>query len=224
MAVEEAKTSLQCRQRLKEKLDSCFARKDDPDPRKRFARAGVTREIFEQDRLEHLLRLLYQDNADVSDSSVPNNLQGIVEKIRGSADSTCRYNNVLAILLYSQCTDRSMMNFVECLLRGRPPEPISDSDLPLTQSAAHEAFGKEDGLKFWGQQYPFCPIILKEREEVRYVDHREACPGPFLERPKKIGQGAYAIVYSVKIEKGHLINDQGVNDVGTCPFKSRFAI
>lgn len=212
MAVEGAKTLRECRQLLKEKLDNCFARNDDSDPRNRFARRGVTREIFEQDRLEHFLRLLSKDRADVLHSMVPANLKSIAAKIRGDKDSPRCYNNVLAILFYSECKEESLVKFVECLLGGIPSEPISDYDLPLAESTACKAFGDDDGLKFWKHQYPFCPVILKEQDEVKYV---ASCPRPFLEKPKEIGRGAYAIVYRVTIEKGHLVNDQGVNDVNT---------
>ena len=46
-------------------------------------------------------------------------------------------------------------------------------------------------------------------------------PCPFLEEPEKIGQGAYAIVYKVRIEKGHLTNHKGVNEVGPSPHDGR---
>ena len=212
MAVEGAKTLRECRQLLKEKLDNCFVRNDDPDPRNRFARRGVTREIFEQDRLEHFLRLLCKDSAEVPHSVVSANLKSIAAKIRGPIDSPTCYNNVLATLFYSQCQDESLIHFVECLLNETPSEPTSDSDLPLAKSTTCKAFGNDDGLKFWEQQYLFCRVVLKERDEVVYG---ASCPRPFPEEPKQIGQGAYAIVYRVRIEKGHLINDQGVNDVST---------
>lgn len=212
MAVEGAKTLLECRQLFKEKLGDCFARNDGSDPRNRFARRGVTREIFEQDRLEHFLQLLCQDSANVPHSVVSANLKSIAAKIRGATDSPPCYNNVLAILFYAQCKDESLVHFVECLLSETPSKPTSDCDLPLERSTACKAFGNDDGLKFWEQQYLFCPVILKEQDEVRYV---ALCPRPFLEEPQEIGRGTYAIVYKVRIEKGHLINDQGVNDVST---------
>lgn len=217
MAVEAAETLLQCRQLLKEKLDRCFARKDDLDPQKRFARRGVTREIFEQERLEGFFRLLYKDSNDVSQRGVPSSLEFIAKKIRGSDDSSRCSNNFLAILLYSQCKNQSLMDFIQYLLQEAPSKPIFDCDLPLTKSTACEAFGNDDGHNFWEHQFLFCPVILTEQDEVRYVDHMQSCPRPFLEEPKKIGQGAYAVVYKVKIEKGHLINDQGVNNVGPFP-------
>lgn len=214
MAVEGAETLLECRQRLKEKLDGCFARKDDLDPQKRFARRGVTREIFEQDRLEHFLRLLYRDNSDVLHRVDSTSLQSVAKKIRGSEDSPHCCNNVLAILLYSQCKSQTMLDYTQRLLHESPLSLTYDCHLPLERSTACEAFGNDDGHNFWEHQFLFCPVILKERDEVRYVDHKQSCPRPFLEEPKKIGQGAYAVVYRVRIERGHLINDQGANDVG----------
>ena len=221
MSVEGATTLPQCRQRLKEKLESCFARKDDLDPRKRFARRGVTREVFEQDRLEYFLRLLCQDSTYVFHRMVTANLKFIAEKIRGYADSPPRYNNVLATLIYAQCTDQPLRNFVESLLHERSSKPAFDSDLPFAKPAACQTFGKDDRHSFWEHQFLFCPVVLKERDQVRYVDHKQSCPRPFLEEPEKTGQGAYAIVYKVRIEKGHLTNDQGVNEVGPSPPNDR---
>ena len=193
------------RQHLKEKLDSCFTRKDDKEPGKRFARRGVTREIFEKERLFKLLQLLIHDRK----AADPN---FVVDKIRGSVGSPC-YNNVLAILLYSRCKDETLEEFVDYLLSETSSDPVSDSELPITLDAACKAFGKDDGSKFWEDQYLFSPIVLKEGDEVTYTGHRMSCPAPFVEERKFIGQGAYAIVYKVRIEKGHLMNEQGANDV-----------
>lgn len=214
MAFQGAETLIVCRQRLKETLDGCFARRDDLDPRKRFARRGVTREIFDKDRLEHFLQLLCRDRIDALHWVDPASLQSLTKKIRGSEDSPRCCNNVLAILLYSQCKDQTLLDFIQRLLHERPLNPTYDCDLPLERSTAREAFGNVDGHNFWEHQFLFCPVILKEQDEVRYVDHKQSCPRPFLEEPKKIGQGAYAVVYRVRIEKGHLINDKGANDVG----------
>ena len=220
MAIEEAQTLVECRKGLKERLDSCFTRKDDENPQKRFARRGITREIFEEKRLERLIWLLYHDSPDTSYSKVPADPKSTAKKIRGS-DASPHCNNALAILLYSECKNESIMGFIECLLLIRRSKPTFDSDLPLTKAAACEAFGTDDGPKFWERQYLFCPVILEERKEVRYVDHRDSCPCPWLDDPKEIGRGAYAIVYRVKIEKGHLINDQGANDVRPSPSNER---
>ena len=219
MAVEGAKTLDECRQRLKEKLDHCFVRNDDDEPTKRFARRGVTREIFEQDRLDHLILLLYQDSTNTSHREASDSRESITKKIRGSQGSRsppcC---NFLAILIYSECKDQTLMRFIEHLPDGSSSSPtFDDSTLPLKSSEACDAFGEVDGHKFWIQQYLFCPVVLKERDEAIYVDHKKACPRPFVEEPKEIGQGAYAIVYRVVIEKGHLINNQGANEVGSCP-------
>ena len=161
-----------------------------------------------------LLRLLCHDSTDEFHRVVSANLKSIPKSMRGSEDSPHCCNNVLAILLYSECKDQSLRGFIESLLDGKSSKAIFDGDLPLRKSKACEAFGDDDGHKFWEHQYLFCPVILRERDEARYVDHKQSCPRPFLEEPRKIGRGAYASVYQVKIEKGHLINDQGANDVG----------
>ena len=106
-------------------------------------------------------------------------------------------------------------------MHERYSKPAFDCDLPLTKPAAFEASGKDDGHNLWEHQFLFCPVVLKERDEVRYVDHKQSCPRPFLEEPEKTGQGAYAIVYKVRIEKGRLTNDQGVNEVVQAPRNDR---
>ena len=205
MAVEEAKTLEECCRRLREKLDSCLERND--DIQKRFAPRGKTLEIFEQDRLEHLLRLLEYNGSTDSHRLV----EYTAKKIRGSEGSR-RCCNFLAVLIYSDCKRKNLVDFVELLLSEEPHRPYSDDDLPLTKDVATEHFG-EDVHTFWEHQYLFCPVILKGQEENIYKGHRQSCPLPFVKEPEKIGQGAYAIVYKVVIAKGHLTNDEGSNDV-----------
>ena len=208
MAVEEAKTLDECCRRLREKLVGCFERNDDIDPpQNRFAPRGKTLEIFEQDRLEHLLLLLLYSGS--TDSYSP--LEYIAKKIRGSEDSR-RCCNFLAVLIYSNCKRQNLIDFVECLLNEEPRRPCFDADLPLTKHAASEKFG-EDVPTFWEHQYLFCPVILKGEEENMYKDHKQSCPRPFVKEPEKIGQGAYAIVYKVVIAKGHLTKEGASNDV-----------
>ena len=55
----------------------------------------------------------------------------------------------------------------------------------------------------------FCPVILKEFDESIYVGRHQSCPLPFVEERVKIGKGSFAIVYKVKIEKGHMVNRSG---------------
>ena len=205
MAAEEATTLEECCRRLREKLDGCLERNN--DIKKRFAPRGMTLEIFEQDRLVHLLRLL--DYKAYTDSHRP--VESIAKKIRGSegARQCC---NFLAVLIYSDCTRQNLVDFVELLLSEEPHGPYSDDDLPLTKDAASEHFG-EDVHTFWEHQYIFCPVILKGQEENVYKGHKQSCPLPFVKEPENIGQGAYAVVYKVVIAKGHLTNDEGSNDV-----------
>ena len=208
MAVEEARTLEECCRRLREKLDGCFERNNDIDSlQKRFAPRGKTLEVFDQDRLKHLLLLLLDNGSTDSHRLV----ESITPKIRGSEGSRpcC---NFLAVLIYSDCKRQNLVDFVELLRSEEPHRPCSDDDLPLTRDAATEQFG-DDVHTFWEHQYLFCPVILKGQEENIYKGHRQSCPLPFVKEPEKIGQGAYAIVYKVMIAKGHLTTDEGSNDV-----------
>lgn len=190
---------------LKEKLDCCFTRGDGPDPGKRFARVGVTKQIFESQRLIHLFQLLLHTKPHQIGSEVETPPQVIADKIRGTKDSR-KFCNVLATLLYGRCDDETLLTWAESLLRKSSHEHASDDDLPLTEAEAQKAFGFENGLNFWEHQSLFCPVILEEGDESVYVDRRQLCPLPFTEEPKWKGQGSYATVYIVKIERGHLVN------------------
>ena len=198
------------RRHLKTEIDDCFIRKDDKEPQKRFASSGATREIFKMPRLFKLVRFLIPDRTEAE-------LNKIAERIRGPEGSARRcnvgYNNVLATLLYAHCEDQTLRKFVECLLLEACSNPNCDGEMPFTEARATEAFGDADGKKFCEQQYLFSPIVLEEQKEVIYTDHRNACPAPFTEEPDEIRRGAYGIVYKVTIEKGHLINEKGANDV-----------
>ena len=206
MAIEDSKTLAECRSLLKERLDGCFARIDDPDPKKRFARRGVTREIFEIDRLRHLLRLVLRRRS-VEGVEVENTVNEASEEIRGDDDKP-KYCNVLATLLYSRCTDQTLEQFVRSILATRAPNPVCDDNLPLNRAGAIGAFGNDDGQLFWVDQYLFCPVILKENGESRYIDDKAPCPMPFLEEPKVIGKGAFGTVKKVVLARGHLINER----------------
>ena len=216
--MEKMATLSECRHFLKEKLDDCFIRREDPSPGKRFAPRGVTREIFDEGRLDSLFRRLLhsESTTEIRDDSVE--LPRIVQRIRGSGDFR-KYCDVLAILLYSRCMDESLRKFSSYILEIEPSHSISDDDLPVAQEDAIQAFGNDDGHQFWGEQYVFCPVVLKEGDESLYVDKRAPCPLPFVEEPKEIGKGAYAVVKKVIIEKGHLVNERekSENEVGLSP-------
>ena len=204
MAVEEATTLEECCRRLREKLDGCLERNN--DIQKRFAPRDKTLEIFEQDRLNHLLLLLlYNGNTDSHRL-----VEYITKKIRGSEGSR-RCCNFLAVLIYSDCKPQHLIDFVELLLSKEPHRPYCDDDLPLTKEEASYHF--RDLHTFWEHQYIFCPVILKGQEENIFKEHKKMCPLPFVKKREKIGQGAYAIVYKVVIAKGHLTNHEGSNDV-----------
>ena len=210
MAADPHKSLAECRRYLKQRLDSCFIRGDDPT--KRFAPNGITREILDQRTLSHLLKLIiYSTNYQI-DAADEASLKSLVMRIRGLETSTSpRYCNVLATLLYIRCTDERLQSWAQTLSHEIAPEdqyrPISDTDLPLTKSAALKNFGHDDGQSFWAQQYLFCPIILKEFDESVYVGHKTSCRLPFGEERSKIGKGSFATVYKVKIQTGHMVNE-----------------
>ncbi len=190
---------------LKQKLDDCFTRKDAPDPSKRFARDGATKEIFETDRLLRLFSLVHFGTESVSPTQV-DFLRSLAFEIRGSNTTSSGSCNTLAALLYARCADKTLRIFGNELLDERSNRKVRDADLPLDEAEALKRFGTHDGRSFYQHQFSFCPVILKESEESIYVGTSQLCPLPFSEEPVLIGRGATAKVYKVKIERGHLVN------------------
>lgn len=208
MVVEEAESLSEYRQLLKDKLADCFTRKNDLNPNTtKFARRGITREIFEESTLEHLFGLLLQGGGFTAAPGDSVDLTRIAKNIRGTRTSLT-YCNVLATLLYSRCLDKSLQKFLSDILQIESHKPIADNDLPLTQEEACKAFGDQDGYQFWEDQYVFCPVVLKENDESIYVDNRAFCPMPFIEDPVEIGRGAYGVIRKVTIEDGYLVNER----------------
>ena len=211
MASDVSHSLAGCRSYLKQRLDDCFTRGNDSQPSKRFARNGVTREIFDQQILFQLLKLIiYQAHYEII-AKDEDFLRSLACEIRSSETKTCSgYCNILATLLYARCTDGGLKTWALSLLprssHDCPQRPVSDSDLPLTKSAAQDNFGHNDGCSFWEQQYLFCPITLTKFDESVYVDHKKSCCLPFTEERELIGKGSFALVYKVKIAKGHMVN------------------
>lgn len=193
------------RTHLKEVLDDCFTRANHEDPRKRFARRGITREKFEEQRLTHLFHLLYIAGHDKLGSKSEDQVRSIARKIRGSGGSSA-YCNILATLLYARCSDESLRTLGERVLNGRLPEGLSDNGRTMPKAELCSIFGGDDGLALWEHQSLFRPVVLKGYDENVYED--ESSPHPYVEDPVEIGRGTYAIVYKVKIEEGHLIMDK----------------
>ena len=222
MAPVDRDTLAGYRTHLKEVLDGCLTRPNNEDPSKRFARRGITREKLEEQRLIHLFRLLYIAGHDKLDSKSQDRVRSMARKIRGSGGSSA-YCNILATLLYARCSDESLKRLGEGLLDGRLREALSDDDRTLPKDKLCSIFGADDGLAVWEHQSLFRPVILMGFDENVYED--ESSPLPFGEDPVKIGGGAYAVVYKVKIEEGHLIMDKATGsayNVSSSISRSRF--
>ena len=200
----------ECRSNLKQRLDDCFTRRDDPT--KCFARNGIAREILDQQTLLHLLKLIVYPADNRFDDEDEKRLRSLAIEIRGpETESSPGYCNTLAILLYARCSDECLITWAKTLFRhvsdGTQQRPINDHDLPLTEQEILDSFGHRDVHSFWEQQFLFNPVTLKEFDESIYDGHKQFCRLPFGQERVKIGKGAYAVVYRVKIEKGHLINE-----------------
>ena len=193
------------RNHLKEVLDGCFTRADDPDPRKRFARRGITRQILEEQRLIHLFGSLYSAGNDNLDSKSKDRVISIARKIRGHGGSVA-YCNALATLLYARCSDKSLRTLGEGVLHGKLPEALSDDGRPLLKDELLDIFGEDDGLAAWEHQSLFRPVLLMVYDENIYEG--EFSPLPFVKDPEPLGSGSFAEVDKVKIEQGHLIMDK----------------
>ena len=190
------------RKHLRERLEAGFTRGG--DPHKRFARIGLTQEIFDEGRLIKLTRLVLCGQAEHGSRDV-RQLQSITHRIRGFNHRPA-FCNVLAILLYIRAHAETLERILKQIADGTSSALFSDIDLPVERDTALGVLGKEDGQDFFNGQFSFCPVVLKEGDESVYVGHRKSCPLPFCEEPTDVGEGTYAKVSKVIIEKGHFNN------------------
>lgn len=112
--------------------------------------------------------------------------------------AVCR---ILAILVYIHC-DKSTLDGFRSRFISNSSLITRDSDLPLQKPVARSLFGANLGDRFYTKQFIFCPIILKEDEEVECRDDQQWCRLPF-ENSVPLGSGSSGTVSKVTIPKGH---------------------
>lgn len=94
-----------------------------------------------------------------------------------------------------------------------------DSALPLSKARARELFGVESGERFYRKQFIFCPVILKEGEEVECKE--PWCRLPF-QQVDDLSSGSSGVVTKVIVPKGHFKSSNsmwGLNP-GVCKITS----
>ena len=192
------------RELLRQELEECLVRRDDPT--NRFAPREATGRILHKETLVHLFTLIVYGIRPNIEQTAVDCIRSLAFKVNDGSYSSPSFCNVLAILVYARCKNRTIESFLNRLLNDPLVEEISDGNLPLAKTRAISTFGIEDGLAFWSNQYPFCPVVLREYGKSVYGNGKAHCPLPFLEDPEKVGEGSYSTVFEVKVVKRHLVN------------------
>lgn len=191
----------QYRDKLREQLDKKLTQPN--ELHHRFARQGVTNEVFKE---QVIVELFNHVSSEKSDTIKPNNVTRtgeLAQKIlgsRGSREDPLSYCNVLATFVYARCNSSILEKFGDVLLDDR--RIPSDSELPVEKKAWKDCGIDEQGV-FWEYQFIFCPVILRIPDENVFAP---ACPRPFVSKPKFLDSGGYGKVWEVEIEVGHLFD------------------
>ncbi|KAL6714396.1 hypothetical protein ACLMJK_007819 [Lecanora helva] len=184
---------------LMTKLDDALTPKNAKDPKKRFARKGVTKDVLSERKLTKLFSAVRPSNANTYSRPDP---EAIARRVTGAAN-LASFSNVLAVLLHTRCSEESLRAFMERLMT-RDDIP-SDAALPLGKPAAREVFGDFEGTRFWQSQFPFCPVVLKFGSV-----YPAGCQLPFTKDAEYLGEGGYGKVWEVEVEAGHMCTISGM--------------
>jgi serine/threonine protein kinase len=117
----------------------------------------------------------------------------------------------LAILIYSNCTIRTVRSFVNSLV---VPEqwPLSSrtggrlGELPVSRQDAQDILGDSVAAdSFWKSQDEFCAVVIQQNEEVVCDGHRRL---PYLDETS-LGLGSFGTVCRVDIAPHHFLTKEG---------------
>ncbi|KAL2812741.1 kinase-like domain-containing protein [Aspergillus granulosus] len=174
----------------------------------RFAPVGTAEQVLHADKLRRFfLSLHLPENAALGRGEQEEHFEWAVENFVARVNER-RLHRFFAVLIIAGCSIAAARAAVLRLVindtwpvagsRGR-----SISSLPVIREDLNEIFGQNTiaADKFLGKQAYFCPVILRENDEVRLeeTDYRRL---PYLEE-HSIGKGSFGHVFSVKIAKGH---------------------
>ncbi|KAL2841864.1 kinase-like domain-containing protein [Aspergillus pseudoustus] len=174
----------------------------------RFAPVGTAEQVLHADKLRRFFLSLHQpDDAALELDQQRGHSERAVEKYVARVTER-KLHRFLAILIIAGCSITAARAAVVKLVAA-DTWPIAGSkgrsicSLPVAREELDAIFS-QDGIaadKFLGKQAYFCPVILRENEEVRLeeIDYRRL---PYLEE-HSIGKGSFGHVFSVKIAKGH---------------------
>ena len=211
-------------------LEKKISRKNDVS--KRFFHYGLARDLLYKERLKTLFKALYDLHDNPEDKE---RLRRLVQNTRGRPHSTTSGRcNILAIFIYSRCTNLDLQKFEEIFIPAvdvpqddasesrnidvpKGEDKKKDADLPFDEETCVSLLAKEAGRLFYKTQFQFCPVVLKKTERGIYTSHRAQCPLPFLES-EVLGEGSFGKVFKVKIEKKQFYkeDDTSANQKVSC--------
>lgn len=170
-----------------------------------FAPLDLSRTVLKR-RIRPLFRAISDDR----------NVEGDAESALLNETSVCR---ILAILLYIPC-DTSILQDFRSLFTSNSHPAKRDSDLPLEESAARNLFGDNLGRRFYRKQFTFCPVVLKEDEEVKYMGRQQWCRLPIIDHAF-LGSGSSGYVSKITIPRRHFYSSRGDPNSQVCSFSLR---
>ncbi|KGO36018.1 hypothetical protein PEX1_080440 [Penicillium expansum] len=174
----------------------------------RFAPHGTAEKVLQPEVLRQFFRSLLLDDMPINaDLDFDFNEENLIDNMRER-----KLHNFLAILIFTSCTIEAARTFTIKLLAQTGWSPNLCS-LPAERESLTEIFGEQvTPDKFMAQQACFCPIVIRNKTEVRIQGLDRQCL-PYLEQ-HYLGEGAQGTVYRVKIATRHFYDPDinGTND------------
>lgn len=173
----------------------------------RFAPRGTIKLLFQRDG-HQLLRYLFRSL--VPAGQLVQNDVTISEDWFITLVEDRKLSNFWGTLVFATCSVDAALAALQGLVAA-PTWPVLGIDttklgiLPLKRTQLIDLFGDEvDADRFFSKQACFCPVVLRNREEVIVQD--ASCQRlPYLEETF-LGEGSFGKVYRVKVAKNHFFD------------------
>lgn len=186
-------------------------RKD--DERVRFAPRGTLRRILRRNDDALLKRILRSLSVETTTTDAGSTMlildSDIIEEEEEYIKRVEQRNlfNLIGTLLFATCSIHAAKAVVRVLIA--PPTITKDqaslSELPLSRNRLEQLFpDANDADRFSSQQACFCPVVLRDKDEVVILDAR-SYRLPYLSEELR-GEGSFGKVFRIEVARNHFWN------------------
>ncbi|KAL2869112.1 protein kinase family protein [Aspergillus lucknowensis] len=170
----------------------------------RFAPVGTAEQVLHPDKLRRFFRSLFEPGHPALNLFADKFVTRVNERA---------FHRFIAVSILAGCSVTAVRAAVVKLVANDTwPIPVtgrsSICSLPIRREDHSVIFDRNETAadQFLGKQAYFCPVVIREKEEVR-IDDPDYQRLPYLEE-QMMGKGSFGHVYKVKIAAGHFYNSK----------------